>query len=84
MNNIRKVIFILAVGFAHHTALYAQDKIVFPDISYAGTPRVCVCFSIDLCARFAKSALAMLIVCDGFVQIFFFKVWPLGVAEIEF
>ena len=42
MNNIRKVIFILAVGFAHHTALYAQDKIVFPDISYAGTPRVCV------------------------------------------
>ena len=42
MNNIRKVIFILAAGFAYHTALYAQDKIVFPDISYAGTPRVCV------------------------------------------
>ncbi len=43
MNNIyNKVLTLLAVALFHCGTLSAQDKIVNPDISYAGTPRTCV------------------------------------------
>ena len=40
MNNIKKI-FILTVGLTLGLYAQAQDKILTPDISYAGTPRTC-------------------------------------------
>ena len=38
MNKLRKI-FILLFGIMASVQVMAQDKIVHPDISYAGTPR---------------------------------------------
>ena len=38
MNKLRKI-FILLLGVMASMQIQAQDKIVNPDISYAGTPR---------------------------------------------
>jgi outer membrane protein insertion porin family len=47
MNNIKKV-FILTVGLTLGLYAQAQDKILNPDISYAGTPRSCVIGGINI------------------------------------
>ena len=48
MNNIKKAFFILAVGMTCSVPAFAQDKILHPDISYAGTPRSCIIGGINI------------------------------------
>lgn len=48
MNPIKKVFFILAAGITYGVPAFAQDKILFPDISYAGTPRSCIIGGINI------------------------------------
>ena len=48
MNNIKKAFFILAVGMTCGVPAFAQDKILHPDISYAGTPRSCIIGGINI------------------------------------
>lgn len=47
MNNIKKVL-ILTVGLTLGLYVQAQDKILNPDISYAGTPRSCTIGGINI------------------------------------
>ena len=47
MNNIKKI-FILTVGLTLGLYAQAQDKILTPDISYAGTPRTCTIGGINI------------------------------------
>src|SRR5574344_1791194 len=47
MNNIKKV-FLLTVGLTLGLYSQAQDKILNPDISYAGTPRSCTIGGINI------------------------------------
>ncbi len=47
MNNIKKV-FLLTIGFGIGLSAEAQDKILNPDISYAGTPRTCIVGGINI------------------------------------
>ena len=48
MNNIKKAFFILAAGMTCSVPAFAQDKILHPDISYAGTPRSCIIGGINI------------------------------------
>ncbi|WP_028910396.1 outer membrane protein assembly factor [Prevotella sp. AGR2160] len=48
MNNINKVLICLAVDMGFTIGAVAQDKILNPDISYAGTPRDCVIGGINV------------------------------------
>src|SRR3712207_9236970 len=43
-----KVLFSLAAMLTLALGTKAQDKIVFPDISYAGTPRTCVIAGLNV------------------------------------
>lgn len=48
MNNIKKVFIIFAAGLTSAVPAFAQDKILYPDISYAGTPRSCIIGGINI------------------------------------
>ena len=48
MNNIKKVFIIFAAGLTSTVPAFAQDKILYPDISYAGTPRSCIIGGINI------------------------------------
>ena len=48
MNNINKVFIIFAAGLTSAVPAFAQDKILYPDISYAGTPRSCIIGGINI------------------------------------
>ena len=48
MNNIKKVFFIFAAGLTSAVPAFAQDKILYHDISYAGTPRSCIIGGINI------------------------------------
>lgn len=48
MNNIKKVFIIFAAGLTSAVPAFAQDKILHPDISYAGTPRSCIIGGINI------------------------------------
>ena len=48
MNNIKKVFIIFAAGLTSAIPTFAQDKILYPDISYAGTPRSCIIGGINI------------------------------------
>ena len=48
MNNIKKVFIIFAAGLTCAVPAFAQDKILYPDISYAGTPRSCIIGGINI------------------------------------
>ena len=48
MNNIKKVFIIFAAGLTSTIPAFAQDKILYPDISYAGTPRSCIIGGINI------------------------------------
>ena len=48
MNNIKKVFIIVAAGLTSAVPAFAQDKILYPDISYAGTPRSCIIGGINI------------------------------------
>ena len=50
MNKFRKI-FILLLGVMASVQMLAQDKIVNPDISYAGTPRTLTIGGINVCSR---------------------------------
>ena len=48
MNNIKKVFIIFVAGLTSVVPAFAQDKILYPDISYAGTPRSCIIGGINI------------------------------------